>query len=244
VRRRQLGLVRVRFQVRKGFCLGLDLGLGQDLGGRPDASAPGFAHSASDSLYIRGVSNARCWSVSCAAAAPCCTHGPSPILLPCRAAEHGCANETVALRNVGRETESFLWFIVQRYDSLAEYTLGTALAAAAMQTSPGLASAAEPLRGARNGNGKPARSLKPLLLFGVAALIIAAGVYPQVRSPSPHTAPRCTSAARQGPHRPVPHEADLSRIPARSCQRDRRSRRRCCGSWPSPRTRRSSRAVR
>ena len=58
-------------------------------------------------------------------------------------------------------------------------------AAATMQTSPGLASAAEPLRGTRNGNGKPARSLKPLLLFGVAALIIAAGVYPQARNRPP-----------------------------------------------------------
>ena len=62
---------------------------------------------------------------------------------------------------------------------------GAADGAAAMQTSPGLASATEPLRGSRNGNGKPARSLKPLLLFGVAALIIAAGVYPQARSPPP-----------------------------------------------------------
>ena len=55
----------------------------------------------------------------------CAAHDRSPVLLPWRAAEHGCANETVALRNVGRETESFLWFIVQRYDSLAEYTLFT-----------------------------------------------------------------------------------------------------------------------
>jgi len=66
-----------------------------------------------------------CWFVSCAATAPCCTHDRPPVSLPWHAAEHGCANETVALRNVGRDTESFLWFIVQRYDSLAEYTLFT-----------------------------------------------------------------------------------------------------------------------
>ena len=40
-------------------------------------------------------------------------------------AERGCANETISLRNVGRETESFLWYINQRYHSLASYTLFT-----------------------------------------------------------------------------------------------------------------------
>jgi hypothetical protein len=50
---------------------------------------------------------------------------PQPNCGPTPPAEHGCANETVALRNIGRETESFLWFITRRYDSVAEYTLFT-----------------------------------------------------------------------------------------------------------------------
>ena len=53
-----------------------------------------------------------------------------------RAKENGCANETVALRNIGRETESFLWFITQRYDSMAEYTLFTQAAPLAADVSP------------------------------------------------------------------------------------------------------------
>ena len=46
-------------------------------------------------------------------------------------AERGCANETISLRNVGRETESFLWYINQRYHSLASYTLFTQAASMA-----------------------------------------------------------------------------------------------------------------
>ena len=46
-------------------------------------------------------------------------------------AERGCANETISLRNVGRETESFLWYINRRYHSLASYTLFTQAASMA-----------------------------------------------------------------------------------------------------------------
>ena len=61
-------------------------------------------------------------------------------------AEHGCANETVALRNIGRETESFLWFITQRYDSLAEYTLFTQAAPLAADVSSPARDAARAVR--------------------------------------------------------------------------------------------------